>query len=118
MAPGDLTQGRRLSDTRFGEVPEDARPGDYWRCLRNDSKPMECSADQRARGNLTGGVWGVIAPGDNDTLLGFLLLHTVREHEDGTATIAPGDGSSNSVLISTGKSSWHGYLDRGVWREV
>lgn len=117
MAPGTLSPGRRREDTVFADLPEDIQPGDYWRYLdRETGEPMECSADQRARGNLTGGVWGLSAP--NGAGLGLLMLHTVREHEDGTATIAHGDGSSNSVLVSGGDVSWHGFMDRGVWREV
>jgi hypothetical protein len=116
MSAGDLTQGRRLEDVAFGDLPADLEPGTYWRYLDETGEPMECSAEQRARGNLTGGVWGFCAP--NGAGIGTLMLHTVREHEDGTATIAPGDGSSNSVLISSGERSWHGFLERGVWREV
>lgn len=66
--------------------------------------------------NLTGTAWGFMAP--NGCGIGTLLKHTVREHEDGTATIAPQDGSSNSVLIHGGDGgSWHGYMDHGVWRD-
>ena len=44
---------------------------------------------------------------------GSLGNHTVVEHEDGTITVSP------SILIGGhhGKQ-WHGYLERGVWREV
>lgn len=41
-----------------------------------------------------------------------LSRHTVVEHEDGTITVSP------SILITGGGRSWHGYLERGVWREV
>jgi hypothetical protein len=42
-----------------------------------------------------------------------LSLHDVTEHEDGTITVSP------SILV-TGHHDiqWHGYLERGVWREV
>jgi hypothetical protein len=116
MAAGDTTQGRRVADVPFGDLPADIEPGAYWKYLDKSGEPMQCSAEQRASGNLTGGVWGFSAP--NGAGIGTLMLHTVREHEDGTATIAPGDGSSNSVLISGAGSSWHGYLEHGVWREV
>lgn len=42
--------------------------------------------------------------------LGNLANHTVTEHEDGTITVSP------SILV-TGAVSWHGFLERGVWRE-
>lgn len=44
-------------------------------------------------------------------LRGALSEHDVVEHEDGTITVSP------SILV-TGQETWHGYLDRGVWREV
>jgi hypothetical protein len=45
--------------------------------------------------------------------LGALGKHQVIEHEDGTITVSP------SILISHWEGrSWHGYLERGVWREV
>lgn len=119
MAAGDLTPGRRRPDTPFGDLPAELRAGDYWRYLdRKTGEPKDCGDDHAARGNLTRGVWGFVSPIDVDAM-GLLSLHTVRENEDGTATIAPNDGSSNSVRITrTPLSSWHGYLDHGVWREV
>lgn len=44
---------------------------------------------------------------------GNLNAHDVVEHEDGTITVSP------SILVSdhTGEL-WHGFLERGVWREV
>ena len=45
---------------------------------------------------------------------GDLINHKVTEHEDGTITVSP------SILIQTGPNmawKWHGYLERGVWRE-
>ena len=42
-----------------------------------------------------------------------LIKHEVVEHEDGTITVSPSiltwDGSGNQ---------WHGFLERGIWREV
>lgn len=47
-----------------------------------------------------------------------LRSHAVTEHEDGTITVSP------SILISVRfrhdrpkKELWHGFLERGVWRE-
>ncbi len=37
--------------------------------------------------------------------------HKVTEHEDGTITVSP------SILITRHDGQWHGYLERGVWRE-
>jgi len=45
--------------------------------------------------------------------LANLSRHSVTEHDDGTITASP------SILISGGgEAPWHGYLERGVWREV
>lgn len=112
------SQGRRREDVPIGDLPPDVQPGDYWKYLVHDDsatggRPMHVEEP----GNLTGTVWGFYAP--NGCGIGTLLKHTVREHEDGTITVAPGDGSSNSVLITGGESrqSWHGFVYRGVWRE-
>lgn len=45
--------------------------------------------------------------------VGSLGKHEITEHENGTITVSP------SILVygSYGKT-WHGYLERGVWREV
>lgn len=46
-------------------------------------------------------------------LVGNLKLHDVTEHEDGTVTVSP------SILVNGGaRGTWHGYLERGAWREV
>ena len=46
-------------------------------------------------------------------LLANLARHSITEHEDGTITVAP------SILVrgGSGDGEWHGYLERGVWRE-
>jgi len=57
------------------------------------------------------GNWYAVPPGQPD-LLANLARHTVVEHEDGTITVSP------SILVSAGKiGTWHGYLERGIWRE-
>lgn len=132
MAAGDTTQGRRREDTRYFDLPDDLQPGDYWRCLRRD-EPVPYHADDALgergpavdRGNLTGGVWGIMAP---NGAIGCLTLHTVREEDDRTISVRPGDGSSNSILVTEERwdeeteakvsLTWHGYIERGVWREV
>lgn len=44
---------------------------------------------------------------------GLLRRHEVVEHEDGTITVSP------SILIHRpSDGEWHGFLERGVWREV
>lgn len=106
-------QGHRREDVVFGELPLELEPGEYWKYLARDGSGDMPAVD--APDNLTGQVWGFYSP--NGCGIGLLMKHTVREHEDGTASIRPGDGSSNSVLINGGTGgSWHGYLEHGTWR--
>lgn len=63
-------------------------------------------------GKISNGDW-YCCPPDTD-LIGNLRGHQVVEHEDGTITVSP------SILINArhrGKE-WHGFLERGVWRQV
>jgi hypothetical protein len=58
-----------------------------------------------------GKLWGLCAPnGDMGTIRPY-KTHKVEEHDDGTITVSP------SVRFETGQR-WHGYLERGVWRQV
>jgi hypothetical protein len=83
-------QGRRI-ESPFGVDGQltDAwpLPGDYW--FREN--------------------WFAVTPDDR---LCDLKKHTVVEHEDRTITVSP------SILVHGGgqPGSWHGYLERGVWR--
>lgn len=60
-----------------------------------------------------GGDWYCTTP---NGLFGNISRHQVVEHEDGTITVNP------SILVTSGfnkrEPSWHGYLERGVWRSV
>lgn len=67
------------------------QPGDYWR----DSR----------------GEWLAVTP---NGLHGGLGNHNVTQHDDGTITVSP------SILVNRGMTgaTWHGYLERGVWRSA
>lgn len=114
-------QGRRRPDMFSGPLPDDIQPGDYWKSLAPDGVTPETSD---APGNLTHGVWWVVAPigEEGGYAIARLTNHTVREEEDGTISVRPGDGSSNSILISKGNAaagqSFHGYIEHGVWSDV
>lgn len=70
-------------------LPWELEAGDY--CLRN------------------GVVWVCLPNGVGPARLeGW--SHTV--HEDGTITVSP------SILDSGNENGWHGFLERGVWREA
>lgn len=105
--------GRRRPDTPLGDMPDPwPEPGDYWRVLhRAGGEPMVASQEPT---NLTGGVWMVCTPAGS---FGNLVAHTVREEADGTISVRPGDGSSNSILVyAAGEHpEWHGYIEHGVW---
>lgn len=51
--------------------------------------------------------WQVTAPDGSGVVLNP-AIHRVTEHEDGTITVHP------SIVTS----SWHGWLERGVWRSA
>ena len=53
--------------------------------------------------------WLVRPPGNHT---GSVSKHTIVEHEDGTITVSP------SILIDDGRNKWHGYLEKGVWRQA
>lgn len=62
-------------------------------------------------GRDAGGHWWCMPPGTD--LIGRLDAHEITEHDDGTITVSP------SILIEGWKApAWHGWLERGVWREV
>lgn len=88
MAAGDVTPGRRRAD---GTAPWELEPGDY--CRRDEF------------------LW-VVAPNGNGPAR--LEGWDVVWHDGGTVTASP------SILAhaSGAHAEWHGYLERGVWREV
>lgn len=104
--------GRRRSDTKIMELPEDVQPGDYWKALNSKGEPVVIDNSS----NLTGTRWGFYGPLGG---YGVLSLHTVREHEDGTISVLPGDGSSNSIGFTNAEGKyWHGYIYNGEWKEA
>lgn len=59
--------------------------------------------------NLKTECWQVRPPGCH---AGSIPHHTITEHDDKTITVSP------SIMLVDGKKSWHGWLQRGVWRKV
>lgn len=55
-------------------------------------------------------VWYASTPSG---MLAALRDHQVTEHEDGTVTVSP-----SIACQSPPDRKWHGFLERGVWREV
>lgn len=96
MAAGDTLQGRRVEWQENSDW-RDSQPGDYVKV------PADVHAPRRTDGQP---IWYVRDPAGR---VGTLVTHQVTEHDDGTITVTP------SILDPNG---WHGYLERGVWREV
>jgi hypothetical protein len=104
------TQGRRLPDVDFTgstNLPP-MEPGDYVKILNHPGDPQAS--------NLTRETWYAVTPNGLHASLGN---HTVREEDDGSISVKPGDWSSNSILVTQrrpdGDLSWHGYITRGLW---
>jgi hypothetical protein len=56
--------------------------------------------------------WYIRPPGSQvGTILTTPGHHAVEEHEDGTITVSPS-------ILQSGSTTWHGFLERGVWRTV
>lgn len=114
-------KGRNRGLHPWSEIPEDIQPGDYWQVADGDDENVGDVIDDEPT-NLTGGNWWVAAPTSKSKegyALGNLRKHTVRENEDGTISVLPGDGSSNSILISGPHGEeFHGYIYNGVWKSV
>lgn len=95
MAAGDTTQGRRVASLKDATIEDGYLPGVYWPVTQDDGRVE----------------WWIVDPAGQ---IGRLGKHEVTEHEDGTITVSP------SILSTTATHGhdWHGYLERGVWREV
>jgi hypothetical protein len=103
-------EGRRLPDARLDDWPAEIQAGDYWKLLGDDGE-LRSENPQ----NLTGTCWIVVVPMSYGYAVGQLVNHTVREEDDRTISVRPGDGSSNSILVTGHRGEqWHGYVDHGV----
>lgn len=108
-------RGRRLPDLAYGQMHEGLQAGDYWKILNRDGSERRSKHPE----NLTGTSWYLVVPLGKGYGIAWLENHTVREHEDGTISVRPNDGSSNSILVGRGaKKQWHGYVEHGVLIEA
>jgi hypothetical protein len=90
-------QGRRIYPPPYSELKlSDVQPGDYW--LDSETETWMCRVPNGHFGGLKN--------------------HSVTDHGDGTITVSP------SILV-TGyddekgeNATWHGYLEKGIWREA
>jgi hypothetical protein len=76
-----------------------------------DKSPHELFEGEYSKWGEHDGYWYAHCPGEHD-LIANLSSHQVIEHEDGTITVSP------SILCTDGAGghSYHGYLERGIWR--
>jgi hypothetical protein len=56
-------------------------------------------------------------PRTNDMDMSSLRGHVVVEHDDGTITVSPSIGHHGRDENNQ-EVYWHGFLERGVWREA
>jgi hypothetical protein len=61
------------------------------------------------------GFWMAETP---NGLLGSLANHEVTEYADGTITVSPSILVRGYSYDEKRDISWHGFLERGVWREI
>lgn len=81
-------QGRRVYD----EFP--GNPGEYRKNV--DGTWLLC-LPTGIHGTINNKIWSII------------------EHEDGTITVSP---SILTTVASNPELTWHGYLEKGIWRTV
>lgn len=105
----------RLPDLHYNKLHREVKACDYWKVLNDEGTPLLSEEPS----NLTHTIWFVVVPMSYGYAIGRLTKHTVRENDDKTITIKPGDGSSNSVLI-TGHhgEQWHGYVYDGEFKST
>jgi len=108
---GKLTQGRRVHEQPGKGLKFDL-PGDYG-CI-------EVGEPERGErwwyGRLPSFTGGEDSLSSGVGIGGTRMGHTVVEHEDGTISVYPSILWSREHCILE-KSWWHGYLEKGVWRE-
>lgn len=62
------------------------------------------------------GLWFCCTP-VHGSWSGGLQKHQVTEHDDGTITVSPSIWYNPNQSNPT-RPQWHGFLERGIWREV
>ena len=91
---GNVLQGKRVEDF---VAPHLLKPGEYTKI-----------PEQRENYYWPGKpYWYVCHP---DGSRGILVTHAIIEHDDGTITVSPS-------ILCLGGNKWHGFLEKGVWRE-
>ena len=105
-----MNQGRRVDESETFDFWRDMQPGDYGKSLHN--------------------LWWLRTPTGEWGTLNLDRWHEVVEHEDGTITVKPSLDYTREILGGSvtpdnhhldfqvgGRTRWHGFLERGVWRD-
>lgn len=104
-------QGKRVEPDEGGWLHRRLQPGEY--CLVDPKVMADGSPPPEWMKNHYPAWYGETPNGHGCNLHG----HQVTVHEDGTITVSP------SILVTQrieGRDveHWHGYLERGVWRDA
>lgn len=83
--------------------------------MRVYKEPHELQGGEYTKYDVDGNWYGV--PPDTD-MLGCFAKHKVIEHEDGTITVSPSILIGGTDEKTRQRVTWHGFLEKGIWREV
>ena len=84
-------QGKRIENNKWPN-----KQGEYSKWIREGDKDIK---------------W-MFMPPKAGYGLSTLSLHKIIEHEDNSITV------EGSILVKGKGGSWHGYLEKGIWREA
>lgn len=102
MAAGDLTEGYRARD--YTEFWSDKSRPCYWLLNTKTDDDFDASEEHPV-------VWLRLPDGASGRIHGGPDGWQITEHEDGTVTSSPS-------IFNSPPNGWHGYLEKGVFREV
>lgn len=106
----DTVPGRRLPVRADGSYPMPEKPGDYVGPVTLDGgKTVIWLLKPHARDETT-------PPRGRSIQHVACPPHSFVEEDDGTLTISPSIG--DTAGSQTDSDGWHGWLERGVWRQV
>lgn len=109
MAAGDTTQGTRLPDDASHSDVVDGPRG----CYRLAPKSHSDDRTRYLHMLLPNGAFAMVPVGEDRAAPPCWAL---TEHEDGTITVSPSIWLKPTPGVD--EHGWHGFLERGVWREV
>lgn len=109
MSAGQVTQGRRVYPDSEGKC-HFTQPGDYGLTAPGEWKVRLPNWTDEVLGRWTGG-------GGPKEFCVSISHHAKTENDDGTLTVSPSILWGPDYCMEP-TMAWHGFLERGVWREV